>query len=302
MDTFNSTSSTDEVIDNVFRTVAFVLITLPTSVLSGLCVVAIVLSKTINLPMRVLLLNIFASLFSLLLSKGLFQLVLSIRLLKNDFSCKFTYSMGIISTTMEVCSVVLYAIMVYIFVKYSRNKLKWYVLILFITISWTISILLGSIPFIQDWKFTNNCRPLDLDSSLLIPIAVLIWLVQIIGCVVVSTFGILTYCYIKHNTLEDDQIKKAIAKSLFYLVAKTILTAITDVLPPITATIRSSLTTTTTKVLFSFLRIMIFHLPIVLTPILMLVALEPLRKAMKQIKKKLQSCCKANVVHPSNST
>ena len=302
-DEVNSTSSNDEVIDNVFRTVTFVLVTFPTSVLSGLCVVAILIAKAINLPMKVLLLNIFASLFTLLFSKGLFQLVLSIQVLENDFPCKFTYSMGIVSTTMETCSVVLYAVMVYIFVKYSRNKLKWYVLIPFITISWTISILLGLIPFIQDWKFTNNCREVVQNSSLLIPIIVLIWLVQITGCVVVSTFGILTYCYIKHNTLEEDhQIKKAIAKSLFYLVAKTILTAITDVLPPIIPTIRSSLTTTTTKVLFSIFSILLINLPGILTPIMMIVALEPLRKAMKETKKKLQSCCKTNVVHPSNST
>ena len=155
--------------------------------------------------------------------------------------------------------------MVYVFVKYSLNKLKWYVLISFITISWTISLLIGSIPFIQDWKFINNCRLQRRDSSMLIiPIAVLIWLFQITGCVVASTFGILTYCYIKHKTLEeDDQIKKAITKSLFYLVAKTILTAITDGLPPIYYF--SSLATTTTEVLFYF-SILLVNLPWVLTP------------------------------------
>ena len=80
---------------------------------------------------------------------------------------------------MENFSIALYAVMVYVFVKYSRNKLKWYVLIPFITISWTITILLGSIPFIQDWEFTDNCRILDRDSSLPSNTTVLIWLFQI---------------------------------------------------------------------------------------------------------------------------
>ena len=200
-----------------------------------------------------------------------------------------------------MCSVVLYAVMVYIFVKYSRNKLKWYVLIPFIVISWTISLLFGSIPFIQDWEFIYGCRIL-VRASIQVATLVPFWLFEITGCVVVSTFGILTYCYIKHNALEeDDRIKEAIAKSSFYLVAKTILTVFTKGLLSLIPTIRMTFTTTTTKVLFYF-GIFLLQLPGVLTPILMIVALEPLRKAIKEIKKKLQSCCKTNVVHPSNST
>ena len=299
MDTFNSTSSNGEVVETVVRSFLLVFIFLPTSVLSGLCVVAILLAKTINLLMRVLILNIFVSLFTLLFFRGLLQLVLSTQVLENDFSCKLLYTPAITGTIIEMLSVATYAVMVYVFVKYSRNKLRWYVLISFITISWTLSILFGLFPFIQDWKFTNNCREI---VALIIPIVVLTWLFQITGCVVVITFGILTYCYIKHNALEeDDQIKKAIAKSLFYLVAKTIISVITDALPTITTIVRRSLETTTAKVLFSF-TIILFHLPGILTPILMIIALEPLRKAMKEIKKKLLSCCKTNVVHPSNST
>ena len=302
-DEVNSTSSNDEVIDSVIKITVFLFITLPASVLSGLCVVAILIAKAINLPMRVLLLNIFASLFTLLFSRSLFLLIPSTQVLENDFSCKLTYTVGIIGVIMENCSIAQYAVMVYVFVKYSRNKLKWYVLIPFITISWTITILLGSIPFIQDWEFTDNCRILHRDSSLPLPnTTVLIWLFQITGWVVISTFGILTYCYIKHNTLqEDNQIKKAIAKSLFYLVGKTVLTVITYVPPTIIPIIRSFSSTTTIKVLFYF-GLLLVQLPGIFTLILMLVALEPLRKAMKQIKKKLLSCCKTNVVHPSNST
>ena len=106
MDMFNSTSSNDEVINIVFRSFLFVFVTLPTSVLSGLCVVAIMLSKTINFPMRVLLLNIFASLLSLLFSKSLFQLVPYTPVLENDFSCKLTFSTGITGIIIEICSVV----------------------------------------------------------------------------------------------------------------------------------------------------------------------------------------------------
>ena len=72
---FNSTSSSDKVINNVYRSFVFVFIILPTSVLSGLCVVAILLAKAINLPMRVLLLNIFATLFHSLLALSAFELV-----------------------------------------------------------------------------------------------------------------------------------------------------------------------------------------------------------------------------------
>ena len=144
MDMFNSTSSNDEVIHIVFRSFVFVF---TTSVLSGFCVVAILITKDINLPMRVLLLNIFATLFCSLLASILFISVSSMQVLENNFSCKLSYGMAITSNTIEICSIVLYAVMIYIFVKYSRNKLKWYVLIPFMTISWTISILSGSIPF-----------------------------------------------------------------------------------------------------------------------------------------------------------
>ena len=160
---------------------------------------------------------------------------------------------------------------------------------------------LGQFHLFQDWEFIYGCRIL-VRASIQVATLVPFWLFEITGCVVVSTFGILTYCYIKHNALEeDDRIKEAIAKSSFYLVAKTILTVFTKGLLSLIPTIRMTFTTTTTKVLFYF-GIFLLQLPGVLTPILMIVALEPLRKAIKEIKKKLQSCCKTNVVHPSNST
>ena len=303
MDMFNSTSSDDDAsVNNIFRFSVFFFIIVPTAVFSGLCVVAILLAKDINWPMRVLLLNIFAGEFSALAFKSLLFIGVDTKIITSDYSCRVVYNVLYTSTCVESSSVVLYSVMVYIFVKYSQNRLKWNILISFIAISWTGSVLFGLLTYtngISTILDGSTCMLRPSFSPLYFPIVVLVWLFEIAGCVVLVTFSFLTYCY---NTLEEDnQIKKAITKSLFYLIVRTILAAVTNIMPSIVPLIRerspSSATTTQTLVIFYFI-IIFTTLPSVLTPVVMIVALKPLRTALKQMKKTLLSCCKRNAVHP----
>lgn len=56
--------------------------------------------------------------------------------------------------------------------------------------------------------------------------------IMLISLCVTITFSILTYCYIKNNTiLENAELKKAIAKNLLYLLIASVLSLIYNLGP-----------------------------------------------------------------------
>ena len=109
--------------------------------------IALILAKDINQQMRVLLINIFIAEVIFLIAGSGFFLGYPIKVYSNGLNkvllCKINYHIFIIGDLAKFTTLALYAIMVYIFVKYRDNKLKWKIIIPFLVMTWSASIIAG---------------------------------------------------------------------------------------------------------------------------------------------------------------
>lgn len=132
-----------------------------------------------------------------------------------------------------------------------------------------------------------------------VPVALIMLEVVFFSCVMI-TFSILTCRYMKNNILESNvEVKRAVAKSLVYLLVSSFFSFISHVLPVVHPIIRGALGSSV-LVLFLLFYVdrVLLKLVSIITPIASIIILKPLRLAMKQqLHKMLCSCCKSNVLN-----
>ena len=119
----------------------FLLLTLPAIILNAVCIVALLLAKTIKRKVRAAIINIFAAEMMNLLGTAILYVGYPICVTNNDAlaaSCPTGMAATAIGVNSDLLGIGIYAIAVYTFIKYDIRKLKWSVLITFITISWGV--------------------------------------------------------------------------------------------------------------------------------------------------------------------
>lgn len=183
----------------------------------------------------------------------------------------------------------LYAVMVYVFIKYGVKRLKLKVIILYIAVSWIAVFCLGIVAYFP--AFTNIDGFCDSDSmapAFFIPL--IIMTIIILGCLcVIITFCILTYCYFKKNTLEDNvAVKRAIARNLIYLLIAAIVYVLFYFTPASFNIIREALSDRGILgvIVVEYVIPLFVNFTSIVTPTI--VILQPVWIAMKQIFKKNQ--------------
>lgn len=296
----------------------FLVLVLPATFLNVLCVMALLLAKNIKWQIKVVLINVFAA--DLILAITLLVLVLSypIRAYLShsqglDYLCSVLFGSIIISFQSNLTAVTYYAIVVYIYLRYGVRKLKWYVTALFISITWLVSILIGfSVIFNGGPSAISSigfCVPTPMQNLRLVALAVLL-VIEVSVCLCVTiTFVVLAYCYIKKNTLEDNfAVKKAMVRTLLFHSMKMIVLVVRRVLAiifPILILLLDGRARVIVYIAMNYSIILILLcINLLVSPIVSLVILQPLREALKQFRKKLCSrcCCKKNAVHPTLSS
>ena len=101
-------------------------------------------------------------------------------------------------------------------------------------------------------------------------------------------FSLLTYCYVKKNTLQDNvEVKKAIIKNLIYLAVSVIASLITDVAPTFIPYIMVSDSRFIYMILLHYIFDTIIIVTNLSTPIAAIIILKPIRDALKGGIKKL---------------
>ena len=79
-----------------------------------------------------------------------YYLTWPVRLLyQDDFTCKVSLSSFVAVTTQTFMAGALYAISVYIFIKYGEKKLKWCVVIPLAAISWIVTFVFDEMSYIE---------------------------------------------------------------------------------------------------------------------------------------------------------
>ena len=276
-----------------------VVIVLPALILSIICSVAISFTYVINWQLRVALVNIFVTEVIHWLSYTIENLGFAPRALAIEnsiFTCRIFYSSVTIAGIQKFAAISIYSIMVYVFLKYGVKKFKSYVIVPALVMTWAVSITIGIMAYFpgQFELFNNNgfCRIVT--TALFYHITISFFLSSaIVGPCIIVFFSIISYRFLKRNTLEDNaDVKRAISKNLFYLAVAAVVTTICQILPSFSPLIRTILPNYKYFIAYNYFNRLLINFPNVATPIVAIYALKPVQLAMKSAFKKV--ICKRN--------
>lgn len=278
----------------------FLFVVLPALLLCLLCVVALLFADSINWKIRVLIINTLAGEICLWLALTILFLGYPARqLVQNDFSCKLLLSMLFVTAMQKFMSTAFYAIAVYTFIKNGLGHLKWYLIIPYITISWMVSIAISSLAYVNGFSsFSDDVAFCDVSRAPLsiVPIATIQLIALIFLCIII-VFSLLTYCFVKKNTLEDNvDVKKAVSKILFFFFIAAVISFVGSIIPSSFAFIKVALREKILLrvVLFNYIFRLLLNLISIVTPIAMIIILKPLRLAIKKMFKRKCCVCRTN--------
>ena len=276
----------------------FFVLVIPFLLLSLLCAVALIFSEEINKKIRLLLLDVFIVDVINWLSHSVCYpgLPIAYLLQTEDALCKFCVISVLVAVVKRFIANTGYSLIVYIFVKYGEKKLKWYVTIPLVALSWILSFGVGSISYLGVVKANIFCTMdfhsdlFKITASVLMALLLLFLIIQIVCCA-------LTVVFIKENVLEGNtSVKKAVSKVLLYLTITSILSIIYCISLIVIPFISGN------KVALSyFFRRLVLNIPAVATPIVALIWLKPIRVAIKTMVKKVL-CRPNNQVAPAPDT
>ena len=279
-------------------------VVLPAVTLSIICFVAVIFTYVINWQMRVALVNIFATEVFHWLGYTVEYLAFSTRALDKEnslVSCRIFYSCVIIAGIQKFAAIVFYSIMVYLFLKHGVKKLKWYVFFLSLVITWAGSSTIGILAYFEPFEIFNNngfCRTVT--TALFYHVTIIPLLGSaVVGSTITVFFSILTYRFLKKNTLEGNvEVKKAVSKNLFFLAIASVVTTICQILPSTAPLTRLILPDYRYFIAYNYLLRLVINFPNIATPIIAIYALKPVQLAIKHAIKKI-SCKKNNTVAPA---
>ena len=280
----------------------FTFLVLPPFLLCLLCVLALALAKDINLKIRLFLINIFTAETLIWFSSFAMYLGWPARFIDGEFiSCKLFYSLYNITTLLKLASTSLYAVGVYAFIKHGDKKLKWYVIITYIAVTWTVATLSVGLPsYLEDYGTPNLkgfCYSEKLGSGLFMGMIVLFFVAAMFFFSIQLIWCILTVIYMKRNVLEGDiPVKKAIAKVLGHMTAVSVLSFINFFLPFFITSIFTSLPdrNLATFLVGIYMPYAFSHITAIPTPIVAIILLKPVRDAIKTMIKNVYTCCHKN--------
>ena len=282
LDIFNAVNSAGYVF-------IFTVVVLPSLSLCVLTAVALFLAHSINWPLRIALLNIFAGEITLWACYTVLYLGLPVRtyIPSETVTCQIFFSAAICATVVSFSSIALYSIVVYIFIKYGVNKISLKVII---GVIWVAALGVASAPCLSGNTLTNLgfC---NFNAGL---IALFPLFVMVVSLVLIITFSILTFHFMKENVLEENvTVKRAVAKNLAYLAIAAVLYFLAFILPISFSYIREALAdkNLVPVILVEYVFRVLLMLPAVATPIVAIITLKPVRTAMKVMAKKVCGCC-----------
>ena len=220
-----------------------------------------------------------------------------------DFSCEASTSLFIASSLQRYSATALYAIMVYFFIKYGTSKMKWSTILPYIAVSWVTSAIIGSLTFSRQFAHltTNGFCDDSADAPLGAIFTALIAIQLVVFLCIAIVFSILTFCYMKKNTLSGNvEVKRAVAKSLLYLVIEVIVAFLNGIFVGTFPIIKAALgdAYVLRVILLNYVYRVILVLISMVTPIAMLMLLKPLRIAVKQT----MTLCKKNGADAQSGT
>ena len=297
---------------NGYHLIPYLGLVAPALVLSILTTLALLLAGDMNKKIRTLLINIFVAEIVLCLRLSANFLAYPIRQLFDigDTAlvslCRFQVSVGIIAVLSKVGSITLYAVMVYVFIKFGIKKVKWFILAIPIVVIWVISVGFCITAAVRPRDTSDNAvvfegfclENLESDEvfesrrrQFLIQLIVG-WMLQGVVCGgIIITFSILTFHFMKKNLAPTSEgPKRAIAKSLLFLSIDALLSIFSGVVLP-TISLLAAPDPSDMDFERGFIQASVkdhiveltLSLVTVYTPLVTIILLKPIRDALKQL-------------------
>ena len=178
-----------------------------------LCVAGLISTKKIDWKLKVIIANVIA--IDIVYSMGhiLWHLGYPLRAYGGDdsgHSCEIAVSFLLGTVVAKPASFALYTVVAYVFIKYGKDKIKWQYLVVFLIAIWLVNfgVFMASILGAFHFMSANNgfcMEQLTADSPLLDILTATIIAITAASCMGVTlVFSILTGCYVKTHTIQDD--------------------------------------------------------------------------------------------------
>lgn len=304
--TSTSNSSQFLTLQTSLAVLEYVLFYVPTLILGGLYVVALVRTKSIHLKMKVTLTKNFIPDLVKIVSATFALAMLPLRVYTSSaafkkVTCVMFFNTYIIGQVGDMLASTFFVISVHFFVKLGIKKLKWHPIICFITVSW-VAIAIGAIIHSAiSGKITisinGTCalsRGVSADADLVNIIILLgMALVLVVCACTVIAFATASYCYVKRTTVRQDSespnpIKSALPKVLMFETVKMVFLLI-----HIMITYASFFFNPFNGTIITHLVVFSNGILTLITPIITVALLKPIRDPLKQMFKPLHCCsCK----------
>ena len=280
----------------------FMFVIIPQITLSIICIVGMISTKELNRKIQVSLINVFVSDLLRCCGYCIFYLGVPVRLIhEEDVSCKLYVSCMFVTGVQKCTSDTLYAIIVTVSIKYGEKNIKWYMVTLFMVMSWIISIAMGIIPYLDDFHAsndngfcgTNTDSPIYKGSAFVLVGQSLLFLVIQVICIII------TLVFFKKNVLERSvELKKVITKVMIYFAIIAAVTLVVNIVPvSIPSIIKEASSSVTKFVVVNYIIRLVVNISAFTTPIVIIVLLKPVRGALKNLSKNYCICLNRQI-HP----
>ena len=215
----------------------------------------------------------------------------------NPVSCDIGLGVLVTGFLSNTSATALYAITVFLFIKYGPKKMKLYVLVTYIVTSWTVSAILGLVfaTSAVGGAISSNGFCVYDDESLPVGEAAVV-LVLLVNLCLVTIFGVLTCCVRKNVSRGNTDTKRAITKVLLYHSLKMLFLIGQFIFIAIAPIFQSPQSSKEDIVVFLVLEYIFIDAAVevvtLVTGVVYFCTLKPLRDALKGI----CPCCRQNSV------
>jgi hypothetical protein len=258
-----------------------------------MCVVALLVAKDINRKIKVTIINIFAAEITVSLGLTILYTGYPLRATGIDvpsITCHLSSGIVLTGFNANLLAIAVFAISVYIFIRYNLKKLKWGVIIFAVVASWAFCILLAVGVSVGVASDTHSEKGFCIRASMAIPWYTALFLtfntlLMLTTLCVVIVFVILTFCHAHRNLSQENvRTKKAVMKVLTYHSVKMFFLLFQFLIGGILPFLRSRVNSYVAilVVTYAFENIP-YSTSTLLTPVLSLIVLRPLREAFKQL-------------------
>lgn len=307
----NLTSSASEqflAIHSSLAILIFVIFYTSSLTLDVLYVVALVRAKDIRLKMKVLLINNLAPDLIVIVTVFVYLVLQPVRAYENNasfrkVSCLIYYSLQAANQDGSILAPLLFAVSVYVCVKCSIKKLKWSVILTYISVSWSVTIAHAASTFLrpQGVGSANGFCTLDVGPG---GVSFVIGFCVVFGlCVCITvTFAVASFTYVKRNMIDSDTVKRSLAKVLVFEATKAVFLLI-QVTVIFAGIVRSDVFISafnnpsqggTAALVIYYILGSSFALTALITPIMSVILLKPIHDAFKQLLEPLIRCLRTS--------